>query len=252
MPTAIENMKEGTYTVRYNEKIATSVFRMRLDGDTSAFVRGGQFVDVAVEGFFLRRPLAVREWDGEGFDVLYKVVGKGTEAMTAIRPGSILNVLTGLGNGFDISLCRHSALVVCGGLGTSPAFTLVKELKASGKDVTLVAGFNTSSDLVLRDEYAKLGVNMHISTMDGSCGMRGLVTDVIDVLDGEWDCFYTCGPTVMMKAVCAKMDIPGEVSLEERMGCGCGICYGCTCRTTGGPKRVCADGPVFKKEEIIW
>lgn len=245
-------MKENIYTVRVNEEVASRTYRMRLEGDTSAFSRGGQFVDIAVDGFFLRRPLAVREWDENGFDVIYKVVGKGTEAMTGIIAGQKLNVLTGLGNGFDASACTGSALVVCGGLGASPAFSLVKRLKSSGRNVTVILGFNTSSEIILKEEYKNLWVDLHIATMDGSCGVKGLVTDVIDRIGGNWDYFYTCGPKVMMKAVCMKMNIPGEASLEERMGCGCGICYGCTCHTAAGAKRVCADGPVFKKEDIIW
>lgn len=242
----------STYKLIYNREVASKTFQMRLEGDTSAFSRGGQFVDVAVQGHFLRRPFAVREWDNRGFDILYKVIGHGTEDMSRMQPGEVLDVLTGLGNGFDASSCRASALVVSGGLGSSPVFSLVKELKSQGKSVTVVMGYNTASDVILCEEYKSLGVDMHISTMDGSEGVKGLVTDVIDKLQGGWDYFYTCGPKVMMKAVCAKMDIPGEASLEERMGCGCGICYGCTCHTAKGPKRVCADGPVFKKEDIIW
>ena len=245
-------MKEGRYTVISNVRVAADTYRMRLSGDTSAFTRGGQFADVAIDGFFLRRPFAVTEWDKDGFDMLYRVVGQGTDALKTVGEGAVLDVLTGLGNGFDPSLCRRSALVVSGGLGASPVFSLVRQLKDEGKEVTLVMGFNKSEDIVLLDEYRTMGIDLHIATMDGSEGVKGLVTDLIDMLKGDWDCFYTCGPKVMMKAVCEKLAIPGEASLEERMGCGCGICYGCTCHTAGGPKRVCADGPVFRKEDIIW
>ncbi len=245
-------MKQGIYKILENEEAAPNIFRMRLQGDTSAFVRGGQFVDIAVDGCFLRRPIAVREWDGESFDILYKLVGKGTVNLSHMKCGSTLDVLTGLGNGFDAGECRNSALVVCGGLGASPAFPLVKELVAEGKKVTVILGFNKAAEVVLFDEYRRLGVDLHLVTLDGSAGLKGLVTDAIRELRPEYDYFYTCGPKVMMKAVCEQLDGPGEVSLEERMGCGCGICYGCTCHTRSGPKRVCADGPVFKKEEVIW
>lgn len=245
-------MKQGTYTVRSNEEVADRTWRMRLDGDTSAFSRGGQFVDLAIDGFFLRRPIAVREWDKDGFDIFYKVVGNGTEALTAKAPGDTLDVLTGLGNGFDASCCRASALVVCGGLGASPAFSLVKELLANGRKVCAILGFNKASEIILVDEYKALGAEVHLVTVDGSAGLKGFVTDAMAEVGPEYDYFYTCGPKVMMKAVCASTATSGEASLEERMGCGCGICYGCTCHTADGPRRVCADGPVFKKEVIIW
>ncbi len=244
--------KDSRYKVMSNREVAFRTWQMRLDGDTSAFSRGGQFVDVAVPEHFLRRPFAVREWDDKGFDIIYKVIGHGTEDMSRMQPGTVLDILTGLGNGFDASRCKSSALVVSGGLGASPVFSLVKDLVAEGRRVTAVMGYNTADDIILYDEYKALGADIHISTIDGSAGVKGLVTDVIDRLRDDWDCFYTCGPKVMMKAVCEKLEIPGEASLEERMGCGCGICYGCTCHTSKGPKRVCADGPVFRKEDIIW
>lgn len=225
---------------------------MTLKGDTSAFVRGGQFVDVAVEGFFLRRPIAVQEWDDEKFSIIYKLIGDGTAKMSRMGEGESLEVLIGLGNGFDATACSESALVVCGGVGASPAFTLVKELKALGKKVCVILGFNKATEAVLFDEYKALGVDVHLVTVDGSAGIKGFVTDAVNQLQPQFDYFYTCGPKVMMKALCAMVEQPGEASLEERMGCGCGICYGCTCHTAKGPKRVCADGPVFKKEDIIW
>lgn len=245
-------VKQGNYRTIFNRRIADQYFQMRLEGDCSAFSRGGQFVDIAIDGFFLRRPLAVREWDSCSFDVIYKTVGKGTEALSLITPGTVLNVLTGLGNGFDPYSCKDAALLISGGLGVSPLFSLAKELVRTGKKVSLIAGFNKASEIILENEYRELGVNLHIVTMDGSAGTRGLVTDAIAALKPEFDYFYTCGPKLMMKAVCTSLTVPGEASLEERMGCGCGICYGCTCHTVKGPARVCADGPVFKKEDIIW
>ena len=245
-------MKQGKYTVVSNVCIADKTFRMTLEGDTSALLRGGQFVDIALDGYFLRRPLAATSWNDVCFDVIYKVVGNGTEDMAKIKPGAVLDVLTGLGNGFDAGRTVSAALVVCGGLGASPAFSLVRELRSQGRKVTVVLGFNTEKEIILEEEYKALGAEVIITTMDGSKGVKGLVTDAIREYGPEFDYFYTCGPKVMMKAVCETLDKPGCASLEERMGCGCGICYGCTCHTAKGPKRVCADGPVFEKEDIIW
>lgn len=245
-------MKQGTFTIRENNQVADQVYKLVLEGDSSAMQRGGQFVDIAIDGFFLRRPIAAQKWDSSGMTLFYKLIGEGTAKLSRMQPGESLDILTGLGNGFDASACRGKALVVCGGLGASPAFSLVKELMLCGHEVTVVLGFNRYEDIILADEYRALGADVHIATLDGSVGTKGFVTDVIAGLENDFDYFYTCGPKVMMKAVCDSMDIAGEASLEERMGCGCGICYGCTCHTTKGAKRICADGPVFKKEEIIW
>ena len=243
-------MKQGLFTIESNCRIADRIFRMILKGDCSAFVRGGQFADIALEGRFLRRPFAAQDWTPDGFSLIYKVVGEGTAQLASLPEGGVLDVLTGLGNGFDSSACRHSALVVCGGIGSSPAFSLVKQLLSEGKKVSLVLGFNTAAEIVLEDEYRALGVEPLIVTVDGSKGRKGFVTD--NLPEGDYDYFYTCGPKVMMQAVCGKLPFSGEASLEERMGCGCGICYGCTCHTKSGPARVCADGPGFKKEDIVW
>ena len=225
---------------------------MDLSGDTSALCKAGKFVDIAIDGFFLRRPFAATCWNDKEFSIIYKTVGKGTSVMKNMAPGQELDILTGLGNGFNPSACKHQALVVCGGLGASPVFSLVKELLEEGKKVTLIQGFNTKYDIILYEEFKELGVEPVIVTVDGSAGIKGLVTDAISAIQPGYDYFYTCGPAVMMKAVCEMLEGPGEASLEERMGCGCGICYGCTCHTKSGAKRVCADGPVFKKEDIIW
>lgn len=245
-------MHKADYRILSNVAIADSVYRMTLEGDTSAMTRGGQFCDVAIDGFYLRRPFAVTEWDKDKLSIIYKVVGQGTDVMAGMKAGGVVNLLTGLGNGFDSSAARKSALVVCGGIGASPCFTLVKELLGRGIEVTVILGFNTASDVILESEYRALGATVAVCTMDGSAGYRGLVTDAIRQLSPKADYFYTCGPRIMMKAVCELMEIPGEISNEERMGCGCGICYGCTCHTKKGARRVCADGPVFKKEDVIW
>ncbi|MCQ2174179.1 MAG: dihydroorotate dehydrogenase electron transfer subunit [Bacteroidales bacterium] len=245
-------MKQSDFTVRENVRIAEKTWRMCLEGDTSPFVRGGQFIDLRLDGRFLRRPFAVQKWDSESLTLIYKTVGEGTREMTGIRPGTVIDALTGLGNGFDADASKQAALVVCGGLGASPAFTLVKDLLAGGRTVTVILGFNTAAEAILYEDYCALGADTRLVTVDGSAGLKGLVTDALAQLNPVFDYFYTCGPKVMMKAVCGAIDGPGEVSLEERMGCGCGICYGCTCHTVKGPARVCADGPVFKKEDVIW
>ena len=246
-------MQKNKYTILSNRLIAKETFRLDLEGDASEVVRGGQFADVAVEGFYLRRPLAVTEWSGRGMSLIYKVVGQGTRELSAMAPGSTLDILTGLGNGFDAGACRSAALIVCGGIGASPAFSLAKELIAAGRKVRAVLGFNTKDEIILADEYRALGAEVTVTTVDGSAGTKGFVTGVLQEAAQGCDYFYTCGPKVMMKAVCEALDgLDGEASLEERMGCGCGICYGCTCHTADGPRRVCADGPVFKKSKILW
>lgn len=245
-------MQEGRFIIKANTPIAALTYRLDLLGDSSATVRAGQFADIAVEGFYLRRPLAVTEWDDEGLSLIYKVVGEGTKKLSAMVPSQELNLLTGLGNGFDAQVCDNAALIVCGGIGASPAFSLAKDLIRRGKKVKVILGFNKAEEIILENEYRKLGAEVAVTTADGSAGIKGFVTDALPLMSDGCDYFYTCGPKVMMKAVCDALTIEGEASLEERMGCGCGICYGCTCHTVKGPKRVCADGPVFKKEDIIW
>lgn len=245
-------MKQGIYTIMANELIADKTMRMCLHGNQAPAERAGQFVDIALEGRFLRRPLAATEWNGGDFSVIYKIVGEGTAQMAEMPAGAQLDVLTNLGNGFNESLCATHALIVCGGIGASPVFSLAKHLLAKGRKVTVVMGFNRACEVILEDEFKALGADVHVATMDGSKGFKGLVTELIASLNPEFDCFYSCGPKVMMKAVCDMLEGPGQVSLEERMGCGCGICYGCSCHTTKGARRICADGPVFDREEVIW
>ena len=245
-------MKQGWYEIRENCGVAPRVYRLRLAGDTSGMVRGGQFVDIALDGFFLRRPFGVASWDAGEMTLYYKVVGEGTRMMARLRPGVRLDVLTGLGNGFDAACCLREALLVGGGLGASPMLPLARELAGQGKRVVAVLGFNRAADIVLAEEYRALGADVCVVTLDGSAGWRGTVCDALRKRQPAYDYFYTCGPKVMMQAVCDMLDGPGEASLEERMGCGCGICCGCTCRTAKGAKAVCSDGPVFKKEDIVW
>lgn len=244
-------MEKRIFEIVSNAPVARDTFRLELASPGYEF--SGEFVDVAVEGFYLRRPISVCDCGDGRITLIYKTVGEGTKALSHMREGQPLELLTGLGKGFDADACRSSALLVGGGLGAAPLHLLCRRLVSSGKKVTAVLGFNTAADVVLEDEFDRMCPgSFTVVTMDGSRGMKGLVTDAIATLAPGYDFFYTCGPLVMMKAVCRMLEGPGQASLEERMGCGAGFCYGCSCETLLGPKRVCKDGPVFNKEEIIW
>lgn len=255
-------MKNTRLEIKYNEAIALRTWKMVLWGDCFSSCRPGQFIDIALEGKFLRRPISISNATADELTIIYKVVGEGTEMMSRMKAGQTLEVLLPLGNGFDTEACLcvassaggAGALLVGGGLGVAPLYLLARTLVEKGVRPTVVLGFNTASEVYLDKEFEALGVPCTIATMDGSRGVKGLVTDAIRTLDPKsYGYFYTCGPKVMMKAVCELLpDCPGELSMEERMGCGCGICYGCTCHTAKGAKRVCADGPIFKKEDIVW
>ena len=247
-------MKQQLFEIKENAQIAAGTWKMVLRGDTTGVGGSGKFVNIALPGLFLRRPVSVCDLSGEELTLVYKVVGKGTGAMALMQPGEKLDLLTGLGNGFDASACRDSALLLGGGVGCAPLVLLARELISAGKRVTALLGFNKAEEVMLDGELEALGAQVLIATLDGSRGTRGFVTDILKDKGGavRFDRFYACGPMPMLKAVCEAVDAPGEVSLEERMGCGFGICYGCSCHTAAGPKRVCADGPVFKKEELIW
>ena len=245
-------MKEAAFTILSNELIAPQTWRMKLAGDTSAIRCSGEFVGIALDGKFLRRPISVHDCDWETFTIIYKVVGEGTAAMSRMQPGENLNAMTGLGRGFDIDACRSKALLLGGGVGAAPLYLLAKELCAQGKEVTVVLGFNKAAEVMLAEEFEALGAAVFVATMDGSAGTRGFVTDVLKVEDIDYDFFYACGPKPMLKAVCESVRGCGEISLEERMGCGAGFCYCCSVQTVNGPRRVCKDGPVFRKEEIVW
>lgn len=245
-------MKEVTFKVVSNRPIAPATWKMVLEGDTSAIKGCGQFVNITIPGLFLRRPISVHDVDMTTLTLVYKVVGKGTDKMSTMKPGDTIDALTGLGNGFDVGACTGKALLLGGGVGAAPLYLLAKELIAGGSVVTVILGFNNAGETMMVNEFEQLGCRVEIATMDGSCGTKGFVTDVIAQKGIDADYFYGCGPLPMLKAVCNAVEISGEVSLEERMGCGFGICYGCSCHTTDGPRRVCADGPVFKKEKMIW
>ena len=229
--------------------MADKTFKLVLSGDSAV---EGEFIHIGIPGFYLRRPLSICDLEDGRITIVYKVVGEGTRVLSEMEPGAELEVLTGLGKGFDPEACRERALLVGGGLGVPPLLLLAKRLKARGKKVTAVLGFNKVDEIILADEFKDVCDEVVISTADGSVGVKGFVTDALKEMQPSYDYFYTCGPMVMMKAVCAALEGPGEASLEERMGCGAGFCYGCSIETKNGPKRVCKDGPVFKKEELSW
>ena len=245
-------MKEVRFTILENSLIAANTWKMKLAGDTSAIVCSGEFVEIAIDGKFLRRPISVHDVDWETFSIVYKVVGEGTAAMSRMLPGDSLNALTGLGTGFSIDSCRSRALLLGGGVGAAPLYQLAKELCSQQKEVTVVLGFNKEPEVMLVEDFENLGAKVYVATLDGSVGTRGFVTDVVKLKNINYDYFYACGPMPMLKAVCETVRGRGEVSLEERMGCGAGFCYCCSIQTKNGPRRVCKDGPVFKKEDLIW
>lgn len=242
-------MKQCIYNIESNEPLTQTVYRMRLSGDTSAFLKPGQFLNIALDGLFLRRPISVCDYDETGLTILYKVVGKGTAQMAAMQPGQTLDVLTGLGNGYDISKCGSHALLLGGGVGVPPLFGLCKALLKSGRQVSVVLGFNTKDEVFYEADFRALGADVTVATADGSYGVKGFVTDA---LPESYDYFFACGPEPMLKAVCKAAKTSGQLSFEERMGCGFGACMGCSCKTLTGYKRICKEGPVLEKEEIRW
>ncbi len=245
-------MQKRLFKIEQNEAVARDTFRLVLRTDAPVAIRSGQFVDIALPGFYLRRPISVSDILPDGVVLYYKVVGEGTRAMAGMKPGEGLELLLPLGSGFHPERCREAALLAGGGLGAAPLYLLAKELQTQGKQVTAVLGFNRADEICLEQEFRALGIPVLLATLDGSAGTKGFVTDAIAAAQPVFDRFYTCGPLPMMKALCAALPTPGEASLEERMGCGAGFCYGCTVQTLSGPKRVCADGPVFDKEDLPW
>ncbi len=243
-------MKQGIFTVTENRKIVPSVYEMRLSGDTLAITAPGQFVNIQLDGFFLRRPISVCDCEDGTLRLIYKVVGKGTEAMSGLASGTGLDILTGLGNGYNTEVSGEKPLLLGGGVGVPPMYMLCKKLLAEGKDVTVILGFNTESEVFYEEEFKALGAKVLVTTADGSKGIKGFVTDAMNGIDYTY--FYTCGPESMLKAVYNKSTTSGQLSFEERMGCGFGACMGCSCKTKYGNKRICKDGPVLVKEEIIW
>ena len=242
-------MKQSIFQILSNTPLTDSVSKMVLSGDTSAITAPGQFVNIKLEGLFLRRPISVCDYDGETLTIVYKAVGKGTEKMRAMVPGQELDLLTGLGNGYDLTPAGDRPLLLGGGVGVPPLYHLAKKLIAQGREVTVVLGFNTKSEVFYEDEFRALGCTVTVTTVDGSYGKKGFVTDA---LPENYTHFCCCGPEPMLKAVYRATNTSGQMSFEERMGCGFGACMGCSCKTLTGNKRICKDGPVMKKEEILW
>ena len=242
-------MKQGIFTVTEHTALTEQVYKMRLSGDVSAITAPGQFINIKLDGLFLRRPISVYDRDDTSVTIIYKVVGKGTEQLKQMQVGQTLDVLTGLGNGYDISRCANHAVLLGGGVGVPPLYLLAKTLLAEGKKVSVVLGFNTADEVFCEQEFAALGADVTVTTVDGSHGIKGFVTDA---LPAHYDYFFTCGPEPMLKAVYRATHTSGQFSFEERMGCGFGACMGCSCKTVTGYKRICKDGPVLEKEEILW
>ncbi len=242
-------MKEVIYTIEKNVALTDSVYKMVMSGDTSEIGGSGQFVNIKLDGQYLRRPISICDYDDGTLTLVYKVVGVGTEQMSKMKEGETLNILVGLGNGYDTSLSGEHPVLVGGGVGVPPLYKLCKLLKAQGKRVSVILGFNTASEIFYKDEFEAIADEVIITTVDGSFGVKGFVTGA---LDASYTYVYTCGPFPMLKALASATNVSGQYSLEERMGCGFGACMGCSCKTMLGNKRVCKDGPVFVKEEIIW
>ena len=242
-------MKQCVFEIIENIPLVPAVFRMRLRGDTSAITAPGQFVNIKLEGMFLRRPISVCDVQEDVLTIIYKVVGKGTEALSRMEKGS-LDILTGLGNGYDLTAAGDKPVLLGGGVGVPPMYLLAKKLIADGKTPTVILGFNKQSEIFYEDEFKALGCQVTVTTVDGSYGVKGFVTDALK--DVDYTHFFTCGPEPMLKAVYRASTTSGQMSFEERMGCGFGACMGCSCKTITGYKRICKEGPVMKKEEIVW
>ncbi len=243
-------MKEIIFKIIENSHLNEKVMRIRMEGDCSAIERAGQFVDLQVEGQYLRRPFSVCDVEGDVLTVCYRINGRGTEALSHMAVGSPISVLTGLGNGYDLSLSGDKPVLIGGGMGYPPMYITAKQLIQRGIKPTVILGFNTVSELLYEEEFKALGCDVIVTTVDGSYGVKGFVTDALDTIDYTY--FYTCGPEPMFKAVHQRSKTSGEFSFEARMGCGFGACMGCSCETLAGTKRICKDGPIMYKEEIAW
>jgi dihydroorotate dehydrogenase electron transfer subunit len=243
-------MKKSIFTIEANLPLTKNVFKMILRGDTAEITASGQFVNIKLDGLYLRRPISVCDCEGDLLTIIYKVVGQGTDLMSKMKAGEKLDVLTGLGNGYDIALSGSNPILLGGGVGVPPMYMLCKKLVAEGKKPSVVLGFNKADEVFYEGEFKALGVDVTVTTVDGSYGVKGYVTDVMK--NADYSYFYTCGPEPMLKAVYRASKTEGQFSFEERMGCGFGACMGCSCKTVTGYKRICKDGPVMKKEEILW
>ena len=243
-------MKQSIFTILSNKALTDCVYKMVLSGDTTAITAAGQFVNIKLDGLFLRRPISVCDYDDQTLTIVYKVVGKGTEVMSKMTPGQELDILTGLGNGYDLSTAGEKPVLLGGGVGVPPMYNLAKKLIADGKKVSVILGFNTKTEIFYEEEFKNLGCDVTVTTVDGSYGIKGFVTTALENMGYSY--FYTCGPEPMLKAVHKASVTSGQMSFEERMGCGFGACMGCSCKTLTGYKRICKEGPVMRKEEILW
>lgn len=243
-------MKQTFFEIEKHDKIARDVFKMILRGDCSEITAPGQFVNLEIDGFYLRRPISVCDVTGDQLTIVYKVLGEGTKKMSTMQIGEGFDTLIPLGNGYDLNRCGETTLLLGGGVGTPPMYLLCKKLLEMGKKPTVVLGFNSKADVFFGDEFTALGVTTCIATADGTLGVKGFVTDIMKHLTFSDIC--ACGPIAMLKAVYDAAEVPGQFSFEERMGCGFGACMGCSCKTKYGYKRICRDGPVLFREEIIW
>ena len=244
-------MEQSIFTVKSNICLAKGVYEMVLGGNGKSVTAPGQFINIKLDGFYLRRPISVCDWSDDSITIIYKVVGKGTEYMATLTEGAQLDVLTGLGNGYDTSKSGETALLVGGGAGVPPVYGLAKRLIAEGKKVKVILGFNTADEVFYEDNFKAIGAETFVTTVDGSYGIKGFVTNAFEAA-GEYTHTYSCGPEPMLKAIYNASETSGQYSFEERMGCGFGACMGCSCKTKYGNKRICKDGPVLVKEEIIW
>ena len=242
-------MKQSFFEIVKNVALTADVYKMELSGDTSDITAPGQFVNIKLEGRFLRRPISVNDSVEGLLTIIYKVVGEGTAQMAKMQPGERLDILTGLGNGYDLTTAGDHPVLLGGGVGVPPLYMLAKQLIDAGKRVSVVLGFNKASEVFYAEEFAALGCDVTVTTVDGSMGVKGFVTDA---LPADYTYFYTCGPEPMLKAVYRATNTSGQMSFEERMGCGFGACMGCSCKTLTGYKRICREGPVMRKEEILW
>ncbi len=242
-------MKEVLFKILENKKIAKDIYEMKLSGDTSDITRPGQFIDLKLDGFYLRRPISVCDLEGDQLTIIYKILSNGTVAMTEYPAGKTVPALSGLGNGYDTALSGSHPLLIGGGVGIPPLYLLARELRKEDKKVSVILGFNVEDEIFYLEEFKKLGCEVAVTTVDGSFGIQGFVTNAIP---DEYSFFYTCGPEPMLKAVYKATKTSGQFSFEARMGCGFGACMGCSCKTLTGYKRICVDGPVMMKEEILW
>lgn len=243
-------MNQVMMKITDNKKIAEKTYFMSLEGDTSAITKPGQFINIKLDGFFLRRPISVCDCENGKLSIIYKVVGNGTKGMSELPVGAELDILSGLGNGYDTSKSGDCPVLIGGGVGVPPMYLLCKKLVSEGKKATVILGFNSEKEVFGVDEFKATGAEVYVTTADGSVGTKGFVTDVLKNLDYTY--FYTCGPMPMFKAIESIAKTSGQYSFEERMGCGFGACMGCTCKTKYGNKRICKDGPVLEREEIVW